>query len=192
MPEALHSFSNVLLFGEEVSGLEVTDPGAGSKPKRPGANNQLGDQLKHKLGDPNAKPRYAKIYGFSYEGHYYDLGRPALFLVHGPGDLVTQENAPQNGSAAPHPARAPRHPQLSGLAAQAFGFTDDIRVWSYDKGDYTVRMDVETGRFEQLLLEVELEEDELASFYSGQRARVSGQRARVGGQRARMNNRGGD
>ena len=181
MPESLHSFSNILLFGEEIKGLEVTDPDPDSKPKRHGANNQLGDQLKHDPKKPDSEPRYAKIYGFSYEGHYYDLGRPALFLVHGEGKLVTENNDDD-----PHRARAPRHPKLSGLAAQEFGFTDDIRVWSYDQGDYTIRMDVETGRFEQLLLEVELDQEELASFYSGQRARVSGQRARVGGQRARV------
>ncbi|WP_206520495.1 MULTISPECIES: hypothetical protein [unclassified Mesorhizobium] len=33
-----------------------------------------------------------------------------------------------------------------------FEFADDIMVWSYDKADYTIRMDVETGMFEDVLL----------------------------------------
>ncbi len=33
-----------------------------------------------------------------------------------------------------------------------FDFADELRVWSYDKADYTIRMDVETGMFEDVLL----------------------------------------
>ena len=89
----------------------------------------------------------ARIYGFTYEGTYYDLPKAILFGVHGEGELVT-DNA--NG---PYQSRAPRHPSLGGVAAADFEFADDIRVWSYDKADYTIRMDVETGMFEQVLLE---------------------------------------
>lgn len=124
------------------------------------------------------------------------MARPTLFLVHGDGDAVTLTNDTDD---VPSPSRALRRPALSGLSAADFDFADNIRVWSYDKADYTVRMDVDTGRFEQLLLLAEMDEDELASFYSGQRARTGGQRARVGGQRARVSgqrvrigDRGGD
>jgi hypothetical protein len=216
MPESLLSFSNILLFGEPVYDLEVVNPvpippeAAGDNAaenaaegedaqgdndrdpvrerRRAGPNRQLAAQLV----DNNAC--YAKIYGFSYEGRYYDMARPTLFLVHDVGELVTLAD-----NNAPNPSRALREPALSGLSVADFDFADEIRVWSYDKADYTIRMDVETGRFEQLLLEAEMDEDELASFYSGQRARIGGQRARVGGQRARVsgqrvriNNRGGD
>lgn len=70
-----------------------------------------------------------------------------IFLVHGSGILATQDAA-----ATAHPARAPRFPELTGLAAAGFEFADDIRVWFYDKADYTMRMDVETGMFEDVLL----------------------------------------
>ncbi|MDX1742985.1 MAG: hypothetical protein R3186_05250, partial [Ruegeria sp.] len=30
----------------------------------------------------------------------------------------------------------------------------DMRVWDYDKADYTMRMDVMTGQFEQVLLDI--------------------------------------
>ena len=146
--------------------------------RRRGANRQLGEQLSA------ADAGIAKIYGFSYEGRYYDLARPTLFLVHGDGEAVTQ--APPVPPAVPHPSRAPRDPLLTGLSGADFEFADDLRVWSYDKADYSIRMDVETGMFEQLLLEAELDEEAIEAFYSGQRARVSGQRARVSGQRARV------
>lgn len=182
MPESVLSFSNILLFGEPVNDLQVVNPNPVPardpvrERGRDGANRHLAEQL------INQDACYAKIYGFSYEGRYYDLARPTLFLVHGGGDPVTLPHA----AGAPNDSRAPRHTALSGVSAADFDFADDIRVWSYDKGDYTIRMDVDTGRFEQLLLEAEMDEEELASYYSGQRARVGGQRARVGGQRARV------
>lgn len=189
MSGSLLSLSTILLFGEPISDLKMSGGGKDSKEKSRGANQQLAEQLGHK------DACYAKIYGFSYESKYYDLARPTLFLVHGAGELVTENNV----DSAPNKSRAPRHTLLTGLATADFDFADDIRVWSYDKSDYTVRMDVETGRFEQLVLEAELDEDEIAGFSGGQRARVGGQRARVGGQRARVSgqrvrvkDRGGD
>ena len=95
--------------------------------------------------------RFARIYGFSYEGNYYDLPRPALFLVHGEGDLVTQD--PADPRLVPFPSRAPAPTSLTGIAAAGYDFADGLRVWSYDKGDYTIRMDVETGMFEDVLLD---------------------------------------
>jgi hypothetical protein len=94
--------------------------------------------------------RFARIYGFSYEGSYYDLPRPVLFLVHGDGDLVTREPP---DPYTPTGVRAPGPMSLTGLAAAGFDFADGLRVWSYDKADYTIRMDVETGMFEQVLLD---------------------------------------
>ena len=64
--------------------------------------------------------------------------------------------------------------------------TEDIKVWSYDKGDYSIRMDIETGTLAQILLEAELDEESIEAFSSRQRARVSGQGVRVSGQRARV------
>jgi hypothetical protein len=116
-----------------------------------GNNNFLGDQL-----DDDA--RFARIYGFSYEGDYFDLPSPTLFLVHGDGDLVSQDN--NTGTGQPgfpsNLSRAPRDPSVGGMAAADFQFADDIRVWDYDKADYTIRMDVATGMFEQVLLDATL------------------------------------
>lgn len=111
---------------------------------RPGRNTNLGQN--HLLGSQFEGGALARIYGFSYDGTYYDLPRPTIFLVHGDGELVTDPTPVDNA------ARAPTDPTATGLAAADFQFADKLRVWSYDKADYTIRMDVETGMFEQVLL----------------------------------------
>ena len=103
-----------------------------------GRNSQLDNELDN-------DSCFARIYGFSYEGTYYELPNPTLFLVHGEGESATDDNSP--GILA---SRAPNDPSQSGVAAADFQIADDIRVWAYDKADYTIRMDVETGMFEQV------------------------------------------
>lgn len=91
-------------------------------------------------------PSFARIYGFSFEGFYYTLPRPVIFLVHGDGFPVSELRGRINR------ARAPGEPSLTGIGEADFQFSDEITVWSYDKADYTIRMDVETGMFEDVLL----------------------------------------
>ena len=141
------------------------------KPGRRGGKNK---QLEEQLLDDDA--RFARIYGFAYEGTYYELPNPTLFLVHGEGESATAGNAPI-GSA--HASRAPTDPSVSGVASADFQFADDILCWAYDKADYTIRMDAETGMFEQVLLDLYFGFDSPA--ISG--AKVSG--AKVSGAKAR-------
>ena len=138
---------------------------AGGRGRGRGQNNQLDNQLVEDA-------RFARIYGFSYEGTYYELPNPTLFLVHGTGKRATSTDANLNILNQPpnHASRAPFNPSLSGVGAADFQIADDIRVWAYDKADYTIRMDVETGMFEQVLLEI---------FFSGGDAMISG--AKVSG-----------
>ena len=82
------------------------------------------------------------------------MPRPVLFLVHGDGVPVSE--VPQAGLAAFRPARAPGEPSLTGLAVADFQFSDYVLAWSYDKADYSIRMDVETGMFEDILLDAML------------------------------------
>ena len=149
MGESLLSFSEVLLFGREIDDITVkknTDLPAGKKRPQRG-NNFLHDRLKD--------PKLARIYGFSFEGTYYELPSPTLFLVEGDGVLVSEVTKTGAGAATnpSNPSRAPRAPEFGGLASSEFQFADDIRVWSYDKSDYTIRMDVASGMLEQVLLE---------------------------------------
>lgn len=116
--------------------------------QRRGRNRQLEDQLAE-------DSLFARIYGFSYEGTYYDLPDPTLFLVHGEGVPATgvrggpDQNAPGNLAS-----RAPNDPSLSGVGAADYQIANDIRVWAYDKADYSIRMDAMTGMLEQVLLDI--------------------------------------
>ena len=179
MAETLLSPSNILLYGRVVEDLNIIHPAPNGGPShtpfivpRTGGDREL----ERRLTQDN--PTIARIYSFSYEGAYYDLPRPALFLVHGEGLLVTNAS-PKNpeGGGAPGGAIAPGEPSLTGVAAADFQFSDGIRVWSYDKADHTIRMDVEAGEFEDVLLNM---------FFGGGGPAVSGARvsgARVSGAR---------
>jgi len=107
-----------------------------------GPNNLLDTQI-------DATSQFARIYGFAYEGTFYELPEPAIFMVHGPGKSATDDNKPGNLAA-----RAPNEPSQSGVAAADFQIANDIRVWSYDKADFSIRMDTMTGMLEQILLDL--------------------------------------
>ncbi|WP_435661736.1 hypothetical protein [Leisingera caerulea] len=116
---------------------------AGKRQQRSrGRNNLLADQL-------SDDAKLARIYGFSYEGTYFELPEPVIFLVHGDGESATADNAPQDQAA-----RAPLDPSVTGVASAEYQIANDIRVWDYDKADYSIRMDVMTGMLEQVLLDV--------------------------------------
>jgi hypothetical protein len=135
----------------------------GGRGRGRGQNSQLDSQL-----DDDA--RFARIYGFSYEGTYYELPNPTLFLVHGKGESATGTDATNENRPGNLASRAPNDPSLGGVGAADFQIADDIRVWAYDKADYTIRMDVDTGMFEQVLLDI---------FFGGGDAMISG--AKVSG-----------
>ncbi len=179
MAETLLSVSGILLYGRKMVDLEVKPeniPNGGPKdPARNGDNLFLSKQLKdYPSGDP--QPTLARMYGFSYEGHYYDLAKPIVFLVHGDG--VNPESLPGSMGAEYRMARGPDNSDLTGVATQFGSFSSDIKVWAYDKGDFTIRMDIETGPFERILLDAELNSERLRSHYSGQKVRIRNSRYR--------------
>jgi hypothetical protein len=215
MPETLLSPSNVLLYGRVMEDLAivqatygpVVDPdltedgrikdahGASPlechplppppPPPRRGDNKFLQRQLLV------AEARLARIYGFSYEGHYYDLAKPAIFLVHGPGD-DPEAWRPATDLPDARSDRAPSDADRSGIARTGTSFAEDMRVWSYDKDDFSIRLDIETGTFEQILLEAAMT-TEKRQYYSGADLRVAGADLRVAGADLRLRrNRGGD
>jgi hypothetical protein len=205
MPETLLSPSNILLYGRKITDLTVVHAGqtetesgqteAAPAPteeekhrpfvtKRKGQNLFLQEQLE------DTTSVLTRIYAFSYEGHYYDLPKPVLFLVHGEGepaeDLV--EDKPNTPPAAKKPYRQSRGPEVgdkTGIAAQEYSFSEDMRVWSYDKGDFSIRLDIETGTFEQILLLLAVDPDPLAS-YAGASVRITAASARISGASARV------
>ncbi len=181
--ETLLSPSGIWLFGREVEDLEVKKSDHDPFPKgRISGNDFLRDQLDKDADDKKKRARFARIYGFSYEGHYYDLPWSALFLVHGPG--VEAETGMGRYSIRPD------DPSRTGLGVADFTFAENLKAWSYDKADLSMRLDVESGTFEQILLDLVLGGGGGPSV-SGVRARgpsVSGVRVkgvRVAGVRAR-------
>ena len=79
--------SLIKLCGRTITEIQLNPP-AGGVGSPAGVQNLGANQfLKEQLKAENA--RLARIYGFSFEGHYYDLPRPVIMLVHGDGAAVT-------------------------------------------------------------------------------------------------------
>ena len=201
--ETLLSPSNILLYGRVLTDLTfnyqspgtdhppVTGEYAKNAPPRLGSNNFLQSQLNPGAGQGDVK--LARIYAFAYEGHYYDMPKPAIFIVHGDGTQAdadrpgsgdgTQADADRPGSRV---ARSQPSTSHTGAAKMSSTSADDLLVWSYDKNDISLRLDTESGKLEDILLGATLGPDGGAQV-SGARvsgARVSGARvsgARVGG-----------
>ena len=167
MPESILSPSLIKLYGRTITEIQLNIPagGAGSGPaglQNLGANQFLRAQL-------NATDaRLARIYGFSFEGHYYDLPRPVIMLVHGDGDTVTASTIDEAGEAG-----------------RDWDFSGGLNYWEYDKGDFSLRLDVDSGPLTEILLDATLGADPLGS-YAGASARLSGASARVSGASARL------
>ena len=93
---------------------------------------------------------FARIYSFSFEGHYYKMPRPLLFLVHGPGrSRVPEDLPPDNGGERQFNTR------FVGIEAKDWHFGSDIQVWAVDKHDIAICLDIEIGVYDQVLLELD-------------------------------------
>ncbi|MCV3272841.1 hypothetical protein [Roseobacter sinensis] len=121
----------------------------------------------------------ARIYGFTYDGIYMELATPVLFTV--------KDNS-EKADAVPVPGPNPRDKK----------FFADLRAWIVDKSTDTVRLDVDQGKFEDVLLAAAAEGVGGVSGARVSGARVSGARvsgARVSGARisgARISGARGD
>lgn len=146
--------SRILIYGRVVSGISLDPPAVGEE--NPDKDKVLIDPEKLKLA--GADKKLATVYGFEFEGHYYDLPKPAILVVHG----------------------KPQTPQKAGAAVESDPkLMDDIQVWSHDKADFSVRLDVSSGPLEDILLEQAIDDSGMASQTSGKRVsgkRVSGKR----------------
>src|SRR5262245_6635560 len=99
MSESIFSTFEVKLYGRVVEDLGLKLP----KTAKIGARKEgirqpyfkeettfddslLGQQVKGDNPDPSDQdnlPNLARIYGTSFEGHFYTLPKPTIFLVHG-------------------------------------------------------------------------------------------------------------
>lgn len=125
--------------------------------------------------------QFARVYGFSYDGIYTEIATPVLFLVN--------EDEGVDADKAPVPGPNPHNK----------AFYHVLTAWEVDKSSDTVRLDIDQGKFEDILLAMAAEG--IGGGVSGARvsgARVSGARvsgARVSGARvsgARISGARGD
>lgn len=110
------------------------------------------------LREADQEPTLARIYSFSYEGHYYKLPRPLVYLVWGDGeDPETQKGKSASSTFSTRD---------TGLASKGFRFGRDIRAWKMDRLDISVAIDIEVGKLENILIEpvfMVLEQDSAGS-----------------------------
>jgi hypothetical protein len=141
----LKEHSRILLYGRVAEDLELknTDASAADTGSAMGSGGLT--QGKNR--------KFVNIYGFEFEGHYYDLPKPAILLVSG------EAQSPSDAKAVVKP-----EPKLQ----------EDIQVWNLDKDDLSVRLDVTSGPLEDILLEQAVSDSGMAAQTSAKR--VSGKR----------------
>ena len=122
--------TRVLLFGVPFVSLQLVP----SEIRKYRYGNKL---LQQQLLQEDAG--LARIYGFSFEGQYYKLSKPFVFVVFGPGRSRI-ENRPASVANW-------------GTEDKEFQFADDIRVWEMDKEDVTLRLDVTSGFLSDILID---------------------------------------
>jgi len=178
--ETLLGNSSVRLYGRKIADITIaqTDPSAAPpgpyRPKSNMGNNFLQQQLSDRTpeGADSLSPQLARIYSFSYAGRFFDMSPPAIFLVHGEGDEAERREEGARASVAPDEA------SRSGVSVQDYSFSTDIRVWTYDKNDFSLRLDAVSGMLEDILIQAELAFDSDHPSFGG--GRVSGGRVSGG------------
>lgn len=96
-----------------------------------------------------AKRVVARIHAFAFQGEFVQLVSPALFVL------------PATG------AQVKANLDLTGLARIPDTLNQDLTVWTVERDDLTVRLDVMTGSYGRVLLDYELAEDGLQGFVRG-------------------------
>lgn len=129
MVETLLGISEVLLYGEKVEDMKYRDP---TKKKADGT-----DEIDPKTSKPvllGPIKYFVRVLGFGFEGGHYVLDAPIIMLLEDTGHELT-ETTPKDVRNA---------------------FPSNIRQWTIEKHDRSVRLDELTGTIEDILLEVEL------------------------------------
>jgi hypothetical protein len=160
MSETLLTQSAVKMYGRVLKGVKLEALG-------PNDSSDLGFNkfLKHQLVDKKFEGKrevdpamLARIYAFSFEGAFYNLPRPAIFLVHGHGAAIRGQGTYDDGKG----------PVVddSGIPAREFVFETDVRYWEYDKDDVSLRLDSFSGTLEDILIEAALSATSRSGFVS--------------------------
>jgi hypothetical protein len=214
MAESIFSTFEIKLFGRRVADLALVQavvadppnpanpppaaappnlPGRAQNHRRPHLNEQtnfddslLGQQVKGQGAGvaPPPLPTLARIYCFAYEGGLYQLPRPTIYIVHGRG--INPDPATYSNSGNFAPPGVLTFADSTGVATREWFFEDDIVMWTYDKSHMSIRFDLTSGSFEDILLEATL------STMSGRGGDMTGRGGDMTGRGGDMTGRGGD
>jgi hypothetical protein len=136
--ETLLSHALIRMYGREFVGLAIGEIRTKIETRASGTQTH---QLAQLLGEKDA--RLARIYGFSYEGHYYKLYVPSVFVVRGEGIDVQ-----------PGDDKIPL--DVLGVEYKDSTFSAGVKMWAHDRLDYSIRIDITSGWLEDILLNSEL------------------------------------
>ena len=125
----------------------VAPASGGNPPEVPVPPGRV-EQALRKVGDGI----FARIYGFSYEGHYYKLPRPLLFLV--------DDNM---RGAEDNPPTSEFSTRFTGVEGKDWQFGGDNSVWAVDRHDIAICHDLEVGTYDRVLLLATIASEEEAA-----------------------------
>ena len=197
--ETLLTASSIRLYGRIIQGLQIDLEGARLEL---GGNRFLREQLDRPDGDPQpALARiYGYSYYGQYTALtrpaiflIHGNGRPAS--PRAPAVVQVDPKTPGTLAVDPAPGKegdpddtvidlldakttgrlgtGPNRVDLSGQAATIAEFAADIRVWEYDRADFSLRLDIDSGPLERILIEREDGGEEMP-YFRGQRTRLRG------------------
>lgn len=164
--DTLAGDSSIRLFGRPMfdivlADLEMRRQAYGQISEAPDWGNETGGNAPYVSSNAfliqqllRKDAQLARIHTFSYQNELYDLAKPTVFLVHGPG--VTTDGAKRVQTPERPLRKEPSPTNRSGLNREGSPFSTEMRVWVYDRADFTVRLDTDTGPFDALLLDFEL------------------------------------
>ena len=161
MVETLLSGSAILMYGRVMDDITLEQdrpdppPPGNTAPNYPPTTSHL-NHLQTQLNTAVTDAQLARIYAVSYNGGFYTLAAPTIFLVHGNGVSAGAGGVPPG---PPGPARHPGSADTTGVAAHDYDFSADMMVWTYDKNDISLRLDLSSGMLEDILLEAEFGDD---------------------------------
>ena len=119
----------IRLFGRKFEGLELRPLAEADLKKLKGP--PFANLLNEALYRPGAG--LARIYGFSYEGRYYKLPSPQIFVVHGDGVEVKPGFDPTESFG------------ISGVEYKAEYFAEGVFMWPYDQADHRATLSEEAA-----------------------------------------------
>ena len=112
--------------------------------------------------------------------------------MHGPGQDASEvavRNIPPEAAGAANPKKglgdldvptdasfspAIGTPDFSGVGAKNWEFSYKIRVWEYDRADFSLRLDVDSGPLERILIDAESGGDDRMPYFGNRLTRRRG------------------